>query len=81
MSEVPNTVTEKVDLSVELFKAYYTDVVKFYTKGTASAAARARKNLSKITKLAKEIRKEVQTDKKAKIAERKAAKGVSVTSL
>ncbi len=57
-----------------LFDAAYTDAVKFYTKGTASAAARSRKAFSAQSKLNKVIRKEIQVDKKAKVAERKADK-------
>lgn len=83
MSEETQTqtpvVTENVDKAVELFKGIYTDTTKFYTKGTALAAARARKGLSQLSKLAKVIRKELQADKKAKVAARKAAKQAVVS--
>ncbi len=68
------TVTENVDKAVDLFKAFYVDATKFYSKGTALAAARARKDLSQLAKLAKVLRKELQVAKKAKVAARKAAK-------
>lgn len=66
------TVTENVDKAKALFESAYTDANKFYSKGTASAAARARKKLSELAKLAKTVRKELQSAKKVKVAERKA---------
>lgn len=65
-------VTENVDKAKALFEAAHANASKFYTKGTASAAARARKNLSALAKLTKVVRKELQVAKKAKVADRKA---------
>lgn len=67
--------------SVELFKSYLKDLLKFRIKGTASAAARARKKLSELSHLAKPVRKGIQKDKVAKVAERRAAKQAKITSL
>jgi hypothetical protein len=75
MSEVtsnPVVVTENVDKLKSLFDSALVNATKFYTKGTASAAARARKNLSALAKLTKVVRKELQSAKKVKVAERKA---------
>lgn len=58
--------------SVNLFRTYLENVVKFRSKGTASAAARARKNASELTKLLKIIRKELQEAKLATVAFKKA---------
>jgi hypothetical protein len=67
--------------SVELFKGYLTDLLKFRTKGTASAAARARKKASTLAKLFKPVRKGIQLDKVAKIKARRENQGIKVTSL
>jgi hypothetical protein len=58
--------------SVDLFKSYLEDTVKFKSKGNTAAAARARKNASLLTKLFKTIRKELQ-EEKLKIVEAKKA--------
>lgn len=60
-------------LSIELFSTYIEDTVKFRNKGTASAAARARKSASKLAKLIKVLRKELQEAKVANAAAKKAA--------
>jgi hypothetical protein len=57
-----------------LVDSAYVDAVKFYSKGNVSAAARTRKAFSSLAKLAKEVRKDIQVAKKAKVAERKAKK-------
>tara|TARA_R110000868_G_C10693992_1_gene748605 strand:+ start:561 stop:794 length:234 start_codon:yes stop_codon:yes gene_type:complete len=75
MEENTQTViTENVDKAKALFDCAYANATKFYTKGTASAAARARKSLSELAKLAKVVRKDLQDAKKTKIADRKASK-------
>jgi hypothetical protein len=61
-------------LSVELFSKFIEDTVKFRSKGTASAAARARKSASSLAKLIKALRKELQEAKVANAAAKKAAK-------
>ena len=58
--------------SVELFRTYLQNLLKFRNKGTASAAARARKAISTLSKLAKPVRKGIQTDKVIKVTERRA---------
>lgn len=68
--DVPSTFQSFKDLVAGI----EVDVTKFYTKGTASAAARARKKLSALSRLNKELRKVVQSDKKVKVAARKAKK-------
>lgn len=69
-------VTENVDKLVALVGDFEKHVTKFYTKKTASAAARARKSLSEFTKLSKDVRKEIQVQKRANAAAKKAAKAV-----
>jgi len=68
------TVTENVDKLVALVAEFQRDAAKFYTKKTASAAARARKSLSEFTKTAKVVRLEIQVQKRANSAEKKAKK-------
>ncbi len=63
--------------SIELFKTFVEDTAKFRTKGTASAANRARKGASALSKLLKEIRKELQAAKRANAAAKKAAKATT----
>lgn len=41
------------------FENYLTEAEKFTGKGVKASAARARKSLQEVTKLAKEIRKEI----------------------
>lgn len=88
MPEKPEIIlTEQEQQAVELFKSFVENTNKFRTKGTAAAAVRARKALSAISKLAPSIRKQIQADKKVKVAEKRAAKAarnqsdVGVTSL
>lgn len=69
--------TDKEKATIELFKGFLADTAKFRTKGTASAAVRARKGASELTKLLKEVRKELQDAKKQKVAEKKALKVTS----
>lgn len=66
------TLTDNEKESVNLFRTYLENVAKFRSKGTASAAARARKNASELTKLLKTIRKELQEAKLAAVASKKA---------
>lgn len=65
-----STVVSNQDLAIQYFKEYLDNSTKFYSKDTVSAAARARKALSKLTKLAKVARKELQTRKLFLVAER-----------
>lgn len=69
--------TENEKTAIELFKGFVEDTVKFRTKGTASAAVRARKGASDLTKLFKTVRKELQVAKIQKTAEKKALKSTS----
>lgn len=64
--------SEDEKLSIELFKTFIQDTVKFRVKGTASAAARARKSASKLVHLLKPIRKALQEEKKVRVAEKRA---------
>ena len=48
---------------VRLFNEYLIESEKFEVKGNKSAATRARKALSEISKLTKERRKEIQAEK------------------
>ena len=73
-NEELQSLTEKEKESISLFKSYIANVAKFRGKGTASAAARARKDASSLTKLLKEVRKELQEAKVAVIAAKKAQK-------
>lgn len=66
--------SDKEKESIVLFKQYINELVKFRGKGTASAAARARKNASELTHLLKVVRKELQEAKVQAAAARKAAK-------
>jgi len=51
------------DSIVEQYEAYIKESEAFETKGVKAAAARARKALGEIGKLAKERRKEIQEKK------------------
>ena len=62
------------DLVSKLYESFLENDYKFTTKGTALAAARARKALSNLAKACKPARKEVQIAKVAKVAEKRAAK-------
>jgi hypothetical protein len=73
-NEELQSLTEKEIESISLFKSYISNVAKFRSKGTASAAARARKDASLLTKLLKEIRKELQEAKAQAVAAKKAQK-------
>lgn len=70
-------VSVNVDKAKALFDAFYTNVTKLYTKGTASAGARARKNASELSKLFKVVRKDIQVVKRANAADKKARKASS----
>lgn len=59
--------------TISLFKSFVEDTLKFRTKGTASAAAKARKSASALAKLLKVVRKELQEDKASQAAARKEA--------
>jgi hypothetical protein len=48
---------------LEAFEGYLAEVAKFEEKGVKAAAARARKALGDLGKLAKERRAEIQTKK------------------
>lgn len=80
-TEQLNVLSDLEKESVEVFKTFLKDLLKFRIKGTASAAARARKAYSKLAKLSRPVRKGIQRDKVAKVAERRAAKAARVTSL
>jgi len=54
------------DQIVAQYEVYVTEQTKFEEKGVKASAARARKALAEIAKLAKERRKEIQ-DKKAEM--------------
>ena len=69
-----DVLTDNEKRSVELFKAFLANAVKFRSKGTASAAARARKSASELTHLLKTIRKEIQDAKVESVAAKKAQK-------
>jgi uncharacterized protein YjgD (DUF1641 family) len=73
-NEELQSLTEKEIESISLFKAYLLNVAKFRSKGTVSAAARARKDASLLTKLLKTIRKELQEAKTQAVAAKKAQK-------
>lgn len=79
-TETAVVVSEGVDKSLELFNAYYVNAQKFYAKGTASAAARARKAASQLTKHFKVVRKELQVAKQAKVAARKDARAAKAAT-
>ena len=51
---------EKVKIN---FESFSTDIEKFNTSGNSAAGTRARKALLEITKLAKELRKQIQEKK------------------
>jgi len=76
--ETENTLTDTLSdnekLSIELFKTFVGDAIKFRTKGTASAVARARKSASALAKLLKVVRKDLQDAKTALVEAKKAAK-------
>lgn len=82
MSEETQTPTEvsAKDKVAQLFGAYTENLTKFENKGTALAAARARKNLSLLIKEARKARKEIQVAKVAKVAEKRAAKAAAKAS-
>lgn len=73
-NEELETLTEKERESIDIFKSYLSNAAKFRSKGTVSAAARARKDASVLTKLLKEVRKELQEAKVAAVAAKKAQK-------
>lgn len=73
-TQVTVSALETVDA---LYNAYTTDYHKFVEKGTAQAAARARKALSALAKTIKLARKELQLAKVAKVAEKRAAKAAA----
>lgn len=60
----------------DLYGDYVDNREKFIRKGTASAAARARKNLSALAKHIKTVRKELQLEKVRVVAEKRASKAV-----
>jgi hypothetical protein len=68
------TLTDNEKESVNIFRSYLENVAKFRSKGTASAAARARKDASTLAKLLKTIRKELQEAKAQAVADKKAQK-------
>ena len=68
------TLTDNEKESVNIFRSYLENVAKFRSKGTASAAARARKDASALAKLLKTIRKELQEAKAQAVADKKAQK-------
>jgi len=80
-NEQLNVLTDLEKESVELFKAYLKDLLKFRIKGTASAATRARKSYSSLTKLSRKVRKGIQVDKVEKVRLRREAKQARLTSL
>lgn len=61
----------------ELYAAYTADYAKFTDKGTAQAAARARKALSALGKAVKPARKELQLAKVEAVAKKRAAKATT----
>lgn len=61
---------DNIELIKQEFESFVTDITKFNEKGTAVAASRARKSLLNISKVTKELRKQIQERKK----ELKAAK-------
>lgn len=69
--------TENEKEAIELFKGFLADAAKFRGKGTASAAVRARKGASLLTKKLKEVRADLQAAKVQKTAEKKALKATS----
>lgn len=69
-----DTLSDNEKLSIELFKTFVSDAIKFRTKGTASAVARARKSASALAKLLKVVRKELQEAKTALAEAKEAAK-------
>lgn len=70
--------TPTIAEAVKLFNEMYINAQKFYTKGTATAAARNRKAWSELIKLGKKARKEIQQDKKASVAKKRAIKATKV---
>lgn len=81
LNEKLNVLTDKEKESIELFRTFVNNTLKFRTKDTVSAAARARKAASALTKLMKTVRKEIQVKKLALVAERKEKRAVKITSL
>jgi len=51
------------EILVNLFETYLQEREKFLTKGVKVSATRARKALSEIAKVTKELRKEIQEAK------------------
>jgi len=51
------------EMLVSLFETYSTEREKFIEKGVKVSATRARKALSEIAKVTKELRKEIQDQK------------------
>jgi hypothetical protein len=76
--QTPVTTVTPLQEAAAKYEAFYityaTNLNKFLTKGTASAAARSRKALSEASKFTKKLRKELQTARKEKTAEKRAAK-------
>jgi DNA replication initiation complex subunit (GINS family) len=75
--ETLQNLTENEKKVIDLVKDFLEDAAKFRTKGTASAAVRARKGASELSKHLKVVRKELQTDKLVKVAEKKSAEVTS----
>ena len=72
-TETQSNLSANEKLSIDLFNTYLEDTVKFRNKGTASAAARARKSASQLAKLIKVLRKELQDAKVQNASAKKAA--------
>ena len=72
-----NTLTPNEQKVTELVQSFVENVTKFRTKGTASAAVRARKDASELQKHLKVVRKELQEAKVQKVAEKRQAESTS----
>lgn len=81
VNENLSNLTENEILSIELFSEFVSNTVKFRNKGTASAAARARKNASQLAKLIKTLRKELQETKIANADAKQAAKSADTPAV
>jgi hypothetical protein len=72
--KAPLPISELETHSIEMFKSYIQNLVKFRSKGTVSAAGRACKSLSNMIAEFRIIRKQIIADKKQRIAERRSKK-------
>lgn len=70
---VPTRGAELLASFNEMSESIQTDIVKFFDKGQKAAAKRCRVTSSAMIHFLRELRKEIQEEKKARLAEKKAA--------